>query len=69
MHRSIASQITDLGDEEGAAMLVREKKFADLRCGGGFSLALTYSGRLYSWGNWSGGRLGLGPIPVKTQVG
>ena len=51
VHRSIANHIDDTMDiktegGEGAVTLLREKRFADLRCGGGFSLALTISGRV-----------------------
>ena len=31
----------------------------DVSCGGGFSVCITKSGRLYSWGVWSHGRLGM----------
>ena len=51
VHRSIANHIDDTMDiktegGEGAVTLLREKRFADLRCGGGVSLALTISGRV-----------------------
>ena len=36
----------------------------DVACGGGFTVAVTRSGRVASFGTWSHGRLGLGPVPM-----
>ena len=43
----------------------------DVACGGGFTVAVTRSGRVASFGTWSHGRLGLGPIPMlgRTRSG
>ena len=41
-----------------------EPKVAHVACGGSFTLALDDQGALWSWGLYSGGRLGLGPPPL-----
>ncbi|CAM9453734.1 unnamed protein product [Sphacelaria rigidula] len=35
-------------------------------CGGGFTLAVTNGGKVFSWGSWARGRLGLGRPPERT---
>ncbi|KAJ8602495.1 hypothetical protein CTAYLR_001244 [Chrysophaeum taylorii] len=45
-----------------------ETKFSNVAAGGSFCVALDYKGTAYSWGIWAGGRLGLGAIPLMTQV-
>jgi len=37
----------------------------DVACGGGFTVCITRAGHVFSWGTWSHGRLGLGPIPLE----
>ena len=39
------------------------RRVYSVAAGGSFSLAITTRGRLYSWGKWANGRLGLGTIP------
>lgn len=36
-------------------------------CGGEFTLCLSRSGKVYSWGKFANGRLGLGPIPKQES--
>lgn len=38
-------------------------------CGDAFTVTLTVTGAVYSWGQWSHGRLGLGPIPTTSYKG
>ncbi|CAM9331727.1 unnamed protein product [Ectocarpus sp. 12 AP-2014] len=35
-------------------------------CGGGFTLAVTNGGKVFAWGSWARGRLGLGRPPERT---
>lgn len=42
-------------------------KVAGVACGGAFTLALTTTGKVYSFGLWAHGRLGLGPIATSTD--
>lgn len=39
-----------------------------IAAGGGFSLALTRSGALFSWGKYANGRLGLGTPPMESTT-
>jgi alpha-tubulin suppressor-like RCC1 family protein len=43
-------------EDEGGVVMVG--------AGGGFGVALTRAGSLFSWGRWDNGRLGRGPAPV-----
>lgn len=43
-------------------------KILDVSCGNCFTLAVTSQGNVYSWGMWSYGRLGLGPIPTQETA-
>ncbi|KAL0485287.1 ultraviolet-B receptor UVR8 [Acrasis kona] len=43
----------------------REIPLGKIVCGGGFSVALTRFGELYSWGNNSNGQLGLGDLDMR----
>lgn len=38
------------------------------RCGGGFTVAITHDGRVWSWGRWANGRLGVGNIELAMQA-
>jgi alpha-tubulin suppressor-like RCC1 family protein len=42
----------------------KEDKVRMVACGDGFTVCLTASGFVFSWGQWSHGRLGLGSIPA-----
>ncbi len=54
-----------LQDEEDS----KEEKIRSVSCGDGFTVCGTTSGLVYTWGQWSHGRLGLGPIPqAKTTT-
>jgi len=41
----------------------------DIACGGGFSAVVLRSGKVATWGMWTHGRLGLGPIPAVEKRG
>ena len=47
-----------ISDDDGES-IEDEYLIADVSCGGGFSVCITKSGRLFSWGVWSHGRLGI----------
>nr|CCA20029.1 transmembrane protein putative [Albugo laibachii Nc14] len=38
-----------------------------ISCGSGFSVAVSNKNEAFSWGVWSDGRLGLGPIPIEKK--
>lgn len=40
-----------------------DEKCTQVSCGGGFCVARTANGKLYSWGLWQNGRLGQGDVP------
>jgi alpha-tubulin suppressor-like RCC1 family protein len=44
-----------LRDEAGHAI---DERVVDVSCGGGFTVCVTRSGHVYSWGTWAHGRLG-----------
>jgi len=52
------------GDPDGGE--AREHIVA-VACGGGYCMAINAKGALWTWGNWTGGRLGLGPVPSKVD--
>ena len=42
-------------------------RFLAVDCGGGYCAAVAVAGTVWTWGNWTGGRLGLGPVPSKVD--
>jgi alpha-tubulin suppressor-like RCC1 family protein len=51
-------------DTDGAEIEADGEEMArKVSCGDGFTICLTASGFVFSWGQWSHGRLGLGAIP------
>ena len=47
--------------------LLSRERVMSVDAGGSFTLALTDTGSLYSWGKWANGRLGLGALPKKQE--
>jgi alpha-tubulin suppressor-like RCC1 family protein len=45
-----------------------EVRVGSIACGGGYCAAVTTAGELWCWGNYMGGRLGLGPVPSKVEA-
>lgn len=54
-----------ISDDSGES-IEDEYLVVDVSCGGGFSVCITKSGRLFSWGVWSHGRLGIHLFYVLT---
>lgn len=54
----------DTADETNDIQLFGSLRCRDVACGNSFSVVVSQNGNVFSWGLWSHGRLGLGPIPV-----
>eukprot|EP01029_Cantina_marsupialis_P008670 TRINITY_DN2041_c0_g1_i1.p1 TRINITY_DN2041_c0_g1~~TRINITY_DN2041_c0_g1_i1.p1 ORF type:complete len:1158 (+),score=388.46 TRINITY_DN2041_c0_g1_i1:93-3566(+) len=46
-----------------------DSRIDSVSCGGCFTVAVTKTGRLYSWGKHAGGRLGQGKLPETNKFG
>ena len=57
----LSAQVCDMYDAVHSGVVA-------VAAGGGFSLALTRSGALYSWGRHTNGRLGLGEAPLANRA-
>ena len=67
MHNVAAPQLVRAGASDMYAP--RHGGVAAVAAGGGFSLALTRAGGVYSWGKYANGRLGLGMPPLSRSRG
>ncbi|CAM9411965.1 unnamed protein product [Ectocarpus sp. 13 AM-2016] len=52
-------------DADGRPARLRSR-VKGVSCGGGFTLAVTNGGKVFAWGSWARGRLGLGRPPERT---
>lgn len=64
-HDALATGALDSNDEGGGG----GGAVASVSCGGGYCMAVARDGlSLWGWGNWTGGRLGLGPVPSTVDT-